>query len=655
MRRSVSVLLAVAMLFSLWSPVAGESGTDGADLAMSVYRGMYGNVEFRLPGPAERIREEDFDGAWTDSWQLMGYCGEDNAEFQLHMADISELIGYFREDSPDQPEEYARYQALMNYGFFIPSTFGAEITDASDPVIGGETGNITADFTFTYPDAPGEQYVGHFMLAGVKAVCLVMLSCPHTTAVTESMRFVPDGERDAFLAEKERPVFWGLYGLLMTFPGRPDPMSDGSMEALLFFTPDWGLLEVDYIPAGFRTDLPESELKEKLTEAAKEKMLPPYAADEVLDPVLSFPAEHTAQLDFRFRNGYYGMGEYSQAMLGRLYAGEHGVWYVYAPDDQTGRDFLDSMYLAGEAPPEGSGGDGGAELPEINGAVTLPLFRERLERLMIRKDSGFVWKPGNFRWSGPVFSGGKWLRAVYSADEDFGAALISLSGSGDDASVLEVRMLRFAYTDEGKEDWQAFCRLCALALRGDAEWREERLDPEHSQLKYDRAVLLPRGEIPLLTEDVPYPEDENVKDFPDENVTVGQFAERMRNLSDRELTRYSYQNGAWLFLLGEETGMVVYADSEAEDAAVKRIIVMGVGFDEDAAPLVVYGTYTAFAAMTDMAPEEFAALGFMLMETPMWDQLCDLWPLLCRGDVIASLQNGEQQGQEFPLGIVAGR
>lgn len=655
MRRISALALAMLLLF-MCIPVHGESEPDAADTAMSVYRGIYGNVEFRLPGIAIRIRDGDMDDAWTDSWQLMGACGEDDAEFQLHMADIALLIKHFRTEYPDEPEENVRYSAMMNYGLFIPNTYGAELADAGSLVIDEKTGNMTAYCTFTYPDMPEEKYIGHFMLSGTKTACLIMRSCPHTGLVADSMKFITDEERDAFAAEREQASFQGLYGLLMTFPGSPEMLGKSSMEALCFFTLDWGMLEVDFLPYSYSVDLSDSALEETLTGLARDKMLPPYDTNELFDAELTRPAGHTAQLDFRFIAGYEEMREYGQAMLGRLYVGEYGIWYVYAPDDQTGRKFLAGIHLADEESSENVSNESAVEqLPVMNGAVTLPLFRERLEGLMNRENVGFDWKPGNFAWSSPVFSGGKWLRTVFCKEESFGVALISLDSSAEDASIREVRMLRYADSEEGKADWQAFSRLCSLALMGETDWQEEHLEPEDTQMVYDRAVLVPKGEIPPLLEDVPYPENESLKDIPGAGTTIKQFEARVRDLTDWELKCYNHSEAARIYLFGGKTGMIVYTDADNEDAAVKSVVVMGMGFEEDAAPSVVYGTMTVYAALADMTPEDYAVVSYILMETPMWDQLCDLWPLLCGEMIRASLMTDERDGGLIPVGFVDGR
>ena len=98
---------------------------------------------------------------------------------------------------------------------------------------------------------------------------------------------------------------------------------------------------------------------------------------------------------------------------------------------------------------------------------------------------------------------------------------------------------------------------------------------------------------------------------------------------------------------------MVYTDGDGENAEITMIIVYGQ--EPAAAPYVMYGTMTAFGAMTGMSPEEFVTTSYVLMESPMWNQLADLWPLLCSGDVCAHLQETDTEDSWSPMGFVSGR
>ena len=666
MRKILSVLLALALLCPVLPHARGEEAENLA-AAMSFFTGVYGNVAFQLPGMAECIRDGDMDDAWTDNWQLLGHCVEDNAEFQLHMADIAQLTAYFRENFPEDSEDIARAQALLNYGMFMPNSFGAEISDVQ-PHGSRETGNLWIDVAFSYNDAPDIQYAGRFMLSGTKAVCLVMLDCGHAETVMNALRFVTDAERDKLLAEKNQPTYDTLRGLQMTFPAHPTYIEEDGVERLACFTADWGLIQVQYQPIGLTLDATDEEVEESLGRIAADRMLVPFEADELLEPVMTRPAEHTVQLDFAFVN-QTNLGEYGQRMLGRLYAGEYGIWYLYAPENDTGRAFLQTVRLSDEAAPEAadpgdSATEPGAEPAE--GAATLPAFRQALEALLNRDNPGFVWKSGNFYWSEPVCSAGEWLRAVY-LPEDIGAALIKLDSSAPDAAIREIVMLRYAVAEGGNEaedaanlaGWRTFARLCCLALRGDEACEEERVAHAESALQYDRVRLLPRGEIPPVREEIPYPDGSSIERIPDSGITYAEFERRFNALTDTgfspsRLTYCLTQNGARVYMYGEDAVVMVYTDGESDDAAVDLIVLMA--SELELAPKALEATLLSFAAMTDMSQEEFVMCAYALMETPMWDELCERWPLLCRGSVAAHLQEDSVDGETvMPMGFVGGR
>lgn len=642
----VFMLLIVCLCFQ--TAFCEPEETPVAD-AMAFFSGVYGHVAFQLPGTPELIKEQDYPGGWTGSRQLMGNCIGDGAEYQLHTADISPLEEYFRTNFPDDSEDQHRLQALMNYGMFIPNTYGIEIGDVK-PHGERETGNLWVDMSFTYKDDPDTPYIGRFLLSGTQAVCLIIEKCDHTDAILNALQFVTDEEYDKLIGQKSQPTYRKLRGLEMTFPAPPiESQGDQSTEFLACFAADWSFIQVQFNPVGFILNVSDDELKDTLITIAQQRMLTAYETDEVLDPVVTRPVQHTARLSFSFVN-HQTLGEYGQRMLGSLYVGEYGIWYVYAADTETGRAFMDSLRLEDEA----SGNAENQAVPSLNGASTLPAFRDALETLMAESTLGFPYKPGNFYWSEPVFSGGKWLRTVFSVtDSDPGAALISLDSSADDAAIREVRMLRYDW-EENKDDWMVFGRLCSLALTGRDEIQPEHLASEGSDLVYDRIILTPAGSIPTLLEDIAFPEGQDIADITDNGVTTAILETRMNELADEIPFSYSgTYNGVRIYTFGDQTGIMVYTDEEKENAAITMIIVLGQ--DPASSPYVLYGTMTAYAAMTGMTQEEFASVSYVLMESPMWGQLADLWPLLCRGNICAHLQENGDENTYIPMGFISGR
>ena len=214
-------LIAMIMLLMLCaSSACAEETSFTAEDAMQLYSGVYGSVAFALPGAPEMIEENDYPGGWTGSRQLMGNCIGDGAEYQLHAADIAPLIEYFKTNYPGDSEDQQRLQALMNYGMFIPNTYGIDIGDVK-PHGSRETGNLWVDLSFTYQDDPKTPYFGRFLLSGTQAVCLIIEECGHTDAVLKALRFVTDAENEELNVQKSLPTFRDLAGLEMTFPAPP--------------------------------------------------------------------------------------------------------------------------------------------------------------------------------------------------------------------------------------------------------------------------------------------------------------------------------------------------------------------------------------------------------------------------------------------------
>ena len=658
MKKRFVILAMIVLAMAAVMPAQGEGTIQNVEGAMEFFEGIWGDIIFHLPGYPERIRDGDMDDGWTDNWQLMGNCMEDNAEYQMHMADIAPLVDYFINAYPREGKNTCRAQALLNYAMFIPGTYGAQIENVES---GKEDGsdNIWVDVEFTYPDVPDIPYMGHFMLSGTKAVCLVMVQCDHAAMTAEGMRFITAEEREAWLAKKQQQFFSPLYGLQMTFPAQTRYFSTEEIETVACFTADWGMIQVQYNPIGMTLDdETEETILEAMEKIARDYMLLPYET-EARDPILSRPAEHTAQLDFSFTN-QMSLGEYGQKMLGRLYVGEYGIWYLYAPDDETGREFLAHTFLADEEQMLADNGNADSEntgyVPEpLNEAetISLPVFRDRLEKLMNNDIPGFQWKPGNLYWSDAVFCGGEWVRGMYNTSADIGAALIHLDSSRDDAAVREIIMLRYADTEDGKDDWRRLSELCALALRGDKELTEEHLEPEESALVYDRVRLQPIGTIPQIAEDIPYPEGQSIEPIPDSGVTVKTFEERLRSLLYMDVQFYMQQENMYIYVVEDQALIQVVTDGKDDDAPISMVIIMGMA--EEAAPAVVSCTSMAFGAMTGMTQAESLVTVYALMETPMWYELADLWPLLSRGNIAAHLQDTMIDNEWIPMGFVAAR
>ena len=653
MRKTLSSILLLMLAVSVCLTAQAENPMKTAE-AMTFFSGVAGRVAFALPGVPEMVSEMDVPDYFTDSRQLMGSCVEDGTEYQLRSGDIREMIDGVREEMtaqwPDVEEDIVRLNALMNYCFMFPRTYGAELQQ-TDPHGDRETGWLWIDYTFTYPDAPGVTYYGKAMLADTWATGLVIEECPHAQEVLGRLRFLTDEELEAEKAAMEQETVLPFHGLEITFPREPVTYEINGAELAAAFSADWSYLSVQYQAASLVLNLEGEALQAKLVEIARERMLVPFKTKQVNDPAMSFPAEGIAQLDFTSVNEST-LGQYGQPMRCRLYAGEKGVWYVYAADTDTGRAFLDALrFTDGE---------------RIQPAKTFPQFRANLEKLL---------PEGSLVWADAICSDGEWVRVGINPETDLGGILAYVDSSAEDAAVREVRVLQM---DGMSGETLLVAGKCARALSGEAvtlaaptpeeavqtaggvQVSVQHFDPADSTLVYDRVRLVP-AEVPEKREEIRYPEDENVAPF-ENGPTAAEFEARLARLKPRVLpdeipvqfvTESSSANGpARGYLVGNSTMLLLYLDGEGEDARINLAVIVDLG---ENAPQVVGTTLLTFAILTDASDEDCAAMSYILLETPMWDQLADRWPYLCRGNLCAHLQEGGDEENWQPMGFIAGR
>ena len=645
MRKRLWIPIALLLALTLCVPgVYAEE--DGAELAMEFFSGMIGSVAFALPGHAAVVHEEDYPGAWTDSVQMLGRCAEDGAEFQLHAADVQGLIDYFAQQYPDGDPSNARLNAMMNYCLFYPLHYGAALRE-TEPFLIEDTGVIGADVAFTYPDAPGEEYHAKCFLEGSTAVGLVIQECRHARRALEELKTVTAEEKEAFLAVKAAPVFLDLHGLSVTYPCAYTVQETEEMLLTACFSADFTFMEVNYTPQAWDITGTEERQMEFMLEAAK-KMLVPFDTEDVLEPALSHPTETALRLDFSAVDKSV-FGDYGPKMLCRVYAGAEGLWQVVAADTDTGRAFLNAVRLAGESAPADPG------LPEGPAAETAyPAFRQALYGLMDRSALGFRLKSGNFEWSEALCSGGRWMRGLFSPDLEVLVQLI-LTAPEEDADIREIRVLRLDDSTAPEEDFLLLARLCALALTGeDAGVAPEHVDVEGSGLVYDRVILSP-AEPAAPAAALPEPEG-NIPDITGVAVPASAFESRCAELAARltdaafscEIREKSAAETEVRVYRAGDVGMLIYLDGIGDDAPVSMVIVMGAEARD--CPSVLLATVIAYAAVTDYrGPMDLPS--WALIETPLWGDLADLWPLLSDGRVCAHLQEDDDGA---PMGFVAG-
>lgn len=340
--RVLSMLLCLALLFAPGAQALENSD----DQALDLYGGMIGHIAFALPNAPQRLADADYEGLWTNSVQLAGYCVSDDelksgGEFQFRTADISAWISGMTAANPDQSAYHIKANTLLQYAAFMVLQFGGELADmkASE-----KDEFVAVSFTYTYPDTPGAQYEGRAFLENGVAVCLIGEKCGELTRALERLRIVTDEEMRAYDAHE--PETYAMGALSAVFPTPITAVQEDEATYAACFARDFSYLGIQYMPLGYDVlGVQEDALKDALMTVAQTKVLPAVNGQTVYDAVLSMPAPDMALLTFTTVNTVPYGEEYGQKFLCRLYMGARGVYYVYAADTTTGAAFMDSLAL----------------------------------------------------------------------------------------------------------------------------------------------------------------------------------------------------------------------------------------------------------------------------------------------------------------------
>lgn len=669
MKRILALLLVLCLTPVCFCAAAGKEAVDDVPLAMSYMNGVSGNAAFALPGSAGLFPDMDMPGYFQNSRQLAGHCIGDGAEFQFRSADIGPWIDTIREDVKaeitDAGEDVVRINALFAYAMMLPGQYGAEVQSMTPHGIRGKDW-LWLEGTFTYPDTPGVVYSVKAVLTGTQAATLVMAQCAHTQEVLDALRFVDDDELADLQTGLSTETAVNLQGLSMSFPRKPTQVELEESTLLGAFSADWTTMQVQYIPYAILIDASEEKQLDGMLTIGK-KAIAALNTEAINDPVMTHPAPDMLQMDFWTRDESL-MGEYGPKMLIRVYAGERGTWYVTVEDGESGMRFLDSLLLTdsqtstGFSKPEADASD----KPVVEPAATLPKFKSNLALLIPELD---------LAWSTPVYSGEEWVTVGFPVEAMIGAIRVSLDSSSEDAWIREVRVVAY---DGFVGDGLAMAGLCAQALSGEKaaipqpsdqetvtaagaiRVAAQHLAPDGSSLVYDRVMLTPET-VPPVRESIPFPEGESILQI-EHGPTLAEVDERLTRMKDAFLPAdYSLVDSGNL-QLGDEPvhlymihGTIVaalYFDGEGEDARVSLAVVMGTDGD---APGVLGTTMLFYAAIQDLSDVDIMANSYLLIESPMWDQLADLWPLMARDCVCAFLQEeGVTDEDWMPMGFVGG-
>ena len=677
-KRMLSLLAALILFLACLSARAEGALPEGKAVEfdpLTVFTGLIGDTYFALPGMPVRVQDADYEGYWTDSWQLWGTCGKDGAEFQLRTADIGLWIAGYQEKYPENSPEDMEIQAVFSYAAMMLRLMGGSV---SNPYVTKKDGIRIQGFDYTYEDSPGHQYTAVCLLDGSRAVCLLAECCEHTEQAQALLRPATEEQKAAF-AERQ-PETVDFFGLSLTFPYAPQAVETEKASMALCFTADGTNIKADYVPVGLTMDGAGREEillgMEKLAERASASV----GGTGVLGGVLSGGGDSAWQYEFTTVVDY-GYGEdFGQKWLGRGYAGEAGIWYVMAADTEAGRAFMDSatfglqealddtgLLLDGLAAPAG-------ERAEDDDPASLPQFAQAMADLIRSGACGSFLSIDDVRIGEALYSDDRWVRTLSLGFHEL-YALLLLSSQEEGAFVNVIHVIGSEKTDF--EQFAAFAACCAAAAEGaeadfsalradrekDFQWRGARYQAQDSfeerggSFNYHLCTIQARAPKKMAGQ----PEDwDGSLTFADPSVTVRQFEARWEKLNQR-LFSGAFSLAAsepmendkgeiiHIFHFGENTFVLLTANGADADAPILKARACNLN---EYPPQAYLGGLMALAALTDMPEDQFVYMTMMLEEYPLWQDLTGMWPVVGWRGKFLFLADDDMDGQLVPLALL---
>ena len=316
------------------------------------FRCQEGNITFILPGYPEGIFcEPDLPArslensylAWQDKTQLTGF-GDENGEYQVHIADLAPLIQWLQEDIPGQEMREYQANALMNMVRFYLAIHNGSLVGEVDAALitAGEKTYPQMTFSYTYPDAPDVPYRGKGYMDGSRAVVMMVLADESNLMYLDAMRPVSDGEAESFL--KDTPETVTIDRVQFTFPETPVKYEADGYWLYQAFTRDYAYLSVEHMKADLSFMAQEGqsvdELLQELAEVTaaqyqSQGIITGYEVKKLAEGMYAFEA---LEQDTRYPQGH---GPLPTHILGIFCA--DGIYTINGTDTEMGRAAMESI------------------------------------------------------------------------------------------------------------------------------------------------------------------------------------------------------------------------------------------------------------------------------------------------------------------------
>lgn len=313
------------------------------------FRCRVGSIVFTLPGYPQIFHEipvpaRALEGtylAWDSKTQLTGW-GMADGEYQVHIADMTPAIAWMKEDRPGEDEVQYQLNAMMNLVQFyldIHSGSLAGEVQADWTEIGGKV-IPSAEFAFTYPDAPGVVYQGKGFVDGGMAVIMMVQADDENLAYLQDMAILP-GE-DVIPTGVPETVTIGR--LQVTFPEAP--LKDEKTGHWLYqaFTDDYGYIAFEHMEADLsfmlEAGMTMNDLLPTLAEVTAQQyqaqgVIQDYETKKLADGMFAFVG---MEIDTRYPEGHGPVASYVMGIFTK-----EGVYTLTAVETEMGKTFFDSL------------------------------------------------------------------------------------------------------------------------------------------------------------------------------------------------------------------------------------------------------------------------------------------------------------------------
>ena len=665
-RRTLAVLLIFSLLVTCCTGLSEEYAYIDP---FAVYKGHFGSIGFSLPGmPLAVIPENDNEGFWRDSVQMLGKCAYDGSEYQLRSADIAPWIENIKQNNPDMNHDECVDQALFVYA---TTSIGKSGGTLSNQQVNNEEHSLS--FQYVHPDNPESIFEAKCCMDGTRAVCLFMTHCDHSDQAAASICQL---SKDEYTADFNiQPYTYNLNGIQMTFPEEPVIARTGDAVTAVCFADDFTRMIAQYVPVSVTLDTTKEEAADSLKEVAETTMQSLGGATVESGEITGTPELWEYEFTALVNSPYNTTARDAFLWIGKIIAGEKGIWLHLCTNSETGRAWLESiekdLYLTAAIPAWVEQYAAYAEDEQYGSAVaTLPRFI--LDIYGLFQTGGYSeWiSMDNIQIGDAVYSNGQWVRTMSLGYSDL-FALLFLSSADQTAAINGIHVLAsekidqsvfaslsacFFQTAEGTDiPDDSFTKMTSIpdfCLEGRKYQAKGGRVEKEGQPAYNLMTINALQTVPIQPEeaDIPAASWKTVEEF---STDWNRFSEKMyagkHSLEAAEQQKLENGKIIHCFIFDTDTVVSLTTDSEDVSSVIQKVRVHNL---RDNPSQAYFAGLMAFAVLTDMSQDQFISMNMMLEEYPLWGDLIMLTPVVGWNGKMMVLSEQSLDDQHYPSAAV---